>query len=247
MNKTGSSRNLAWIRNVQRRLAQHVTAKTTEHTTTKVHYTNAMETYFSAQRDQVAKNAATAPYLVMPSCLLPASHAVAVTVDPTSNSNTPLFVHRNAQSHQVRAYKNQCRHRGAQLIKNNSSKPGLLPTTTPIRGSAIICPYHSFTYDVTTGALKGIPGGSIGFPCLNKEQHGLHPVDCFETAGGIWLGERTRIITILLLGGRRLTRSCLVCCHHHPSIIMMMMMMATLLAIVNGNWMRIGSSWWKRF
>jgi phenylpropionate dioxygenase-like ring-hydroxylating dioxygenase large terminal subunit len=41
---------------------------------------------------------------------------------------------------------------------------------------------------VTTGALKGIPAGSIGFPCLNKEQHGLHPVDCFETAGGIWLG-----------------------------------------------------------
>jgi nitrite reductase/ring-hydroxylating ferredoxin subunit len=184
-----SNRHLAWIRNVKSRLAQHVTAKTAEHTTTSIQYTNVVDTYFSAQRDQVA--AAAAPFLVLPSCLLPVSHAVA-TVDP--HTATPLFVHRDAQSHQVRAYVNQCRHRGARLITNSNNKPGSLQfptTTTLIRGSALVCPYHAFTYDVTTGALKGVPGGTVGFPCLNKEQHGLHKhVDCFETAGGIWLGKK---------------------------------------------------------
>ena len=96
-----------------------------------------------------------------------------------------LFAYRS-HTGEVRAYVNQCRHRGSELIKTSCA------TNTPHEpigvGKRVVCPYHSWTYDADSGRLVGVPGQEMGFPCLNKADYGLSPVPVTESAGGIFVG-----------------------------------------------------------
>ena len=162
-----------WVNQVRQRLAQHLAEGSTDQLTSKIHRYLTMEIYCNPSRDRVAKSA---PFPILPSSLLQGGHVVA----DTHPDGTPLLVHRD-HAGQVKAYLNQCRHRGVPLVKVGESP-------TLMKGSALVCPYHAWTYDVNTGNLKGVPGEKKGFPCLDKKDYSLPQIPVFEAAGGIWLG-----------------------------------------------------------
>lgn len=87
-------------------------------------------------------------------------------------AGTPLIVVR-AKDGQVRAFKNACRHRGTQLV----SGAGCAKT--------FVCPYHGWTYGLD-GALRGVPHAK-GFPCLDKNTHGLAELTTFERNGLVFV------------------------------------------------------------
>jgi phenylpropionate dioxygenase-like ring-hydroxylating dioxygenase large terminal subunit len=72
---------------------------------------------------------------------------------------------------QVRAYYNTCQHRGAPVVRDD-------------HGSArrLRCQYHSWTYDIDSGALIAVPD-ERDFVDLDWEAHCLPPVRC-EVFGG---------------------------------------------------------------
>jgi nitrite reductase/ring-hydroxylating ferredoxin subunit len=246
-----SHRHLVWMQKVRQRQAQHVTAKSTECTITSIHQSNPLETYFSPSRDKVASKA---PVFVLPSSLLPPGHVIAV--EDTSSNGTPILVHRDKTTHRIRGYVNQCRHRGAALVKPIKRSTTILgggvppQVSMPLQGSALVCPYHAWTYDVKTGNLKGVPGETIGFPCLNKEEHALHKVECFEVAG-----ERraTAAATLAMTTMRYFTRLTLSYprCSHQSRVLTVSLANTSIRlawsAIENGISMPIGNCSWKRF
>src|SRR6185503_4533005 len=85
---------------------------------------------------------------------------------------TPILVVRG-QDGQVRAFRNACRHRGAQLVEGLGCK------------KAFTCRYHAWTYGLD-GALRGVPH-EHGFPGLDKTAHGLVPVACVERHGVVFV------------------------------------------------------------
>jgi len=85
----------------------------------------------------------------------------------------PLILMR-ARDGQIRGFLNACRHRGARLAD----------CPEPARKSALICPYHNWTYDLN-GHLKHVPCIET-FPGLNTAQHGLTPVPLEVRHGVIW-------------------------------------------------------------
>ena len=182
MTSGGASGSLQWVRQVHARLAQHLQHQTTDLMAPAVVPSSlAGNLYFSKERDDVAR---AAPAFVLPSCLLPPAHVVAEYLPSTQ---TPIFLHREATSGGglVRAYVNQCRHRGAALI---SPKTATVSQPRRWKGAALTCPYHAWTYDVRNGHLKKVPGEQDGFPSLDKTKLGLQPMECTEIAGGIWVG-----------------------------------------------------------
>ena len=176
-----------WHHGVRQRLANHLRGGTTEaagvgvgtNPTSSVQRLSVCGTYLDPNRDKVAHRA---PHLLVPSALLPPGHAISGELP---SSRTPIFAYRS-HTGEVRAYVNQCRHRGSELIKtscatNNPHEPiGV--------GKRVVCPYHSWTYDADSGRLVGVPGQEMGFPCLNKADYGLSPVPVTESAGGIFVG-----------------------------------------------------------
>jgi phenylpropionate dioxygenase-like ring-hydroxylating dioxygenase large terminal subunit len=164
-----------WTHQVRARLSQHLAKGTTDRMIDTVHRFNARDTYVNPSRDQVALNA---PFFLCPSALLAPGQALA-EIHP---DGTPLLVHRNRRDHSIQAYVNQCRHRGAPLLKSGSHIP-----TSLGENASLVCPYHAWTYDASTGALRGVPGSKNGFPRLEKDQHSLVSIDCIEMAGGIWV------------------------------------------------------------
>lgn len=94
-----------------------------------------------------------------------------------------ILLLRNTNS-ELRAFYNVCRHRGAQLcpVGEQEDSNNRLPLRGGvINGRSIMCPYHSWTYDLD-GQLQRAPhlGADTGF---NVEDVQLHPVGC-ETWGG---------------------------------------------------------------
>jgi nitrite reductase/ring-hydroxylating ferredoxin subunit len=83
-------------------------------------------------------------------------------------AGTPLLAVR-AQDGPVRAFRNACRHRGAQLATGAGCARGF------------VCPYHGWSYALD-GRLLGVPH-EYGFPDLDKECHGLAPVSAAERFG----------------------------------------------------------------
>ena len=73
--------------------------------------------------------------------------------------------------HQVRAFHNICRHRGAKLVEGAR---GRCPR-------ALTCPFHGWTYRLD-GALTGVPAETT-FTHLDKAENGLAPL-----AMEIWMG-----------------------------------------------------------
>ena len=73
------------------------------------------------------------------------------------------------RDHQVRAFWNSCRHRGARLCLDQRG-----------RAPRLICPYHQWTYGLD-GALLAARNMAAGF---DKKDHGLTPV-ALENIGGL--------------------------------------------------------------
>jgi phenylpropionate dioxygenase-like ring-hydroxylating dioxygenase large terminal subunit len=73
----------------------------------------------------------------------------------------------------VRAFRNACRHRGAQVASGAGC------------GQAFVCPYHGWTYALD-GALRHVPH-EHGFPGLDRAAHGLVPVQAEERLGLVFV------------------------------------------------------------
>jgi phenylpropionate dioxygenase-like ring-hydroxylating dioxygenase large terminal subunit len=167
-----------WTHQVHSRLAHHLeNGGSTDRLTNHIHRLSLRDTYLEPSRDNVARHA---PFPICPSSLLRRGHTIA----ETHPDGTPIFVYRDLMDGTAKAYVNQCRHRGSPLVKR-----GTAPETISV-GNKLVCPYHAWTYDASTGTLRGVPGEKDGFPCLEKSEHSLVPVECLETAGGIWVGGR---------------------------------------------------------
>jgi len=87
-------------------------------------------------------------------------------------AGTPLIVVRGKDG-KVRAFKNACRHRGAELASGAGC------------AGAFVCPYHGWSYGLD-GALLGIPHED-GFPDIDKLSHGLAEVTAIETKGMVFV------------------------------------------------------------
>ncbi len=73
----------------------------------------------------------------------------------------------------VRAFRNACRHRGAELASGHGC------------AKAFVCPYHGWTYRLD-GQLHHVPHEQ-GFPDLDKRTHGLAPVLAEERSGIVFV------------------------------------------------------------
>jgi len=75
----------------------------------------------------------------------------------------------------VHAFLNICRHRGTQLVDDDSG--------CKLR---FTCPYHAWSY-ANTGELVSVPHMETGFPDLDKAQYSLKSLQCEERFGFVWV------------------------------------------------------------
>lgn len=87
-------------------------------------------------------------------------------------AGTPLVVVRD-QNGEVRGFRNACRHRGMQVAQGSG--------TTKV----FVCGYHGWAYGLT-GQLQHVPH-EYGFPDLDRDNHGLVPVDVTERHGLVFV------------------------------------------------------------
>lgn len=85
---------------------------------------------------------------------------------------TPVLLTRD-ESGQYRAFVNACRHRGVQLVGDESGCK-----------RRFTCPYHGWMYN-QQGELKGVPDAQ-GFPSLDKSKSGLKPLPLWQQEGFLW-------------------------------------------------------------
>lgn len=86
----------------------------------------------------------------------------------------PLLITRDADGH-VHVFLNVCRHRGTRLVDEQSGCK-----------HRFTCPYHAWTWD-NRGELIGVPHQKLGFPDLDRAQHGLKRLGCSEFGGWLWV------------------------------------------------------------
>ncbi len=89
-------------------------------------------------------------------------------------AGVPILVVRGKDG-QVRAFRNACRHRGAEVAQGIGN------------ARAFACPYHGWTYALD-GELSGIPH-QHGFPGIDKNSHGLVPVQVWESSGIVFVNQ----------------------------------------------------------
>ncbi|MGB0621783.1 MAG: aromatic ring-hydroxylating oxygenase subunit alpha [Myxococcota bacterium] len=87
-------------------------------------------------------------------------------------SGVPILAVRGHDG-EVRAFRNACRHRGAEVAKGTGC------------ANKFVCPYHGWTYDLE-GRLERVQH-EHGFPDLDKDTHGLIPVIAQERAGIVFV------------------------------------------------------------
>ena len=85
-----------------------------------------------------------------------------------------ILVTRDAHG-EVHAFLNICRHRGTQLVDDDSGCK-----------HRFTCPYHAWSY-ANTGELVSVPHMDTGFPDLDKAQYSLKSLQCEERFGFIWV------------------------------------------------------------
>lgn len=90
-------------------------------------------------------------------------------------AGTPILAVRGRDG-QVRAFRNACRHRGAEVASGMGCT------------SAFVCPYHGWTYGLD-GRLARVQH-ERGFPDLDKDAHGLVPVLAEEKSGIVFVTQR---------------------------------------------------------
>ncbi len=89
-------------------------------------------------------------------------------------AGVPLVAVRGADG-AVRAFRNACRHRGTQVAKGEGC------------AKSFVCPYHAWTYELD-GRLRHVPHED-GFPGLDKQAHGLVPVQAEERLGIVFVSQ----------------------------------------------------------
>ena len=123
------------------------------------------ETIFQRERDQMF---ARLPAVAAHVCELPnAGDFVKREIAGRS-----ILVTRDAHG-EVRAFLNICRHRGTQLVDDESGCK-----------HRFTCPYHAWSY-ANTGELVSVPHMDTGFP--DKAQYSLKSLQCEERFGFIWV------------------------------------------------------------
>jgi phenylpropionate dioxygenase-like ring-hydroxylating dioxygenase large terminal subunit len=114
-------------------------------------------------------------------CLWPRAWVLAGRVDDVAGVGdffcfdelqVPVIVIRGKDD-VVRAFYNTCQHRGAPVVREESGSVRQLR-----------CQYHSWTYDITEGALIAVPD-ERDFVGLCRDERALRPVRC-ERWGGWW-------------------------------------------------------------
>ena len=85
-----------------------------------------------------------------------------------------ILVTRDAEG-EVHAFLNICRHRGTQLVDDESGCK-----------HRFTCPYHAWSY-ANTGELVSVPHMDTGFPDLDKAQYSLKSLQCEERFGFVWV------------------------------------------------------------
>ena len=83
-------------------------------------------------------------------------------------ADVPIIILRDADG-AIRAFANTCRHRGSELLEGKGNC------------KLIVCPYHSWTYDLT-GNLRGAPEMEKTLD-FDKAEYGLVPIK-IDTWGG---------------------------------------------------------------
>ena len=78
---------------------------------------------------------------------------------------------------QIRAFANVCTHRGAQLTLEKAGR----------FAGGIVCPYHAWTFDPASGALRGVPKGSDMSGCFKKGDWPLRAMRLQEYRGFLFL------------------------------------------------------------
>ncbi|MEH1017023.1 aromatic ring-hydroxylating dioxygenase subunit alpha [Micromonospora sp. CPCC 206060] len=85
----------------------------------------------------------------------------------------PYVVTRDRQG-RLRAFLNQCRHRGARLVKGDEKQL-----------KAFVCPFHNWVYDLD-GSLRAITRQE-DFPGVDAAEYGLRELPVAEAGGLIWI------------------------------------------------------------
>jgi phenylpropionate dioxygenase-like ring-hydroxylating dioxygenase large terminal subunit len=152
------------------RIFRHIDARTTD--LSEAVWREPVANYTSPTRfeAEIAKVLRRAPTPFCPSAALPEIGSYLAR----DAAMTPILAVRGADG-VVRAFRNACRHRGAQLVDGAGCK------------SALSCPYHGWTYGLD-GRLRGVPH-EHGFPGLDKATHGLAPVNAVEWGGIVFVAQ----------------------------------------------------------
>lgn len=80
---------------------------------------------------------------------------------------------------EVRAFRNACRHRGAEVVSGMGC------------ANAFVCPFHGWTYGLD-GQLRRVHA-ERGFPDLDKSTHGLDPVLAQERSGIVFITQSGKL------------------------------------------------------
>jgi phenylpropionate dioxygenase-like ring-hydroxylating dioxygenase large terminal subunit len=153
---------------VVRRIFDHIDRRTTDRGVDT--WREPVENYlsperFTAERDLVLRRYPT-PFC--PSAALPDAGSYVTR----TAAGTPILAVRDGER-RVRAFRNVCRHRGAQLAEGAGCT------------KAFSCRYHGWTYGLD-GALRHVPHED-GFPGLDKSERGLVPVQAIERDGLVFI------------------------------------------------------------
>lgn len=157
------------------RIFHHIDNKSTDTADTVWH--EPVDNYLSEERFQAEiQLLRQIPVPFCPSAALPQTGSyVARTA-----ALTPILVVRGSDG-VVRAFRNACRHRGMPVAQGSGC------------AAALTCPYHAWSYGLD-GRLKFMPGEE-GFPGLDKDKHGLIPVQADEKNGVIFVTQEKAIST----------------------------------------------------
>ncbi len=153
---------------VTQRIFDHIDRRTTDRS--EASWREPVENYrcqqrFTAEIERVLRRSPT-PFC--PSAAL-AEPGVYVARDA---AGAPILAVRGSDA-RARAFRNACRHRGAQLADGAGCQ------------KAFVCRYHGWTYGLD-GRLRHVPHEG-GFPGLDKAARGLAPVETWERSGLVFV------------------------------------------------------------
>ncbi len=150
------------------RVLGHIAAGTTDRG--DVVWREPVDHYLSEERfeREVTEVLRRTPTAFCPSAALPEPGSYIARV----SAGVPLLVVRGRDG-RVRAFKNACRHRGAQIAEGSGC------------AKAFVCPYHGWAYHLD-GRLQTVTHAD-GLPDLDVSSHGLEPLHAEERHGLVFV------------------------------------------------------------